>query len=845
MFGFGAGKSAYPPIYSRPSTTKNSSQKKGHEESSHSFQEGASSTDSLEPAMDGPPSPERIRAYTEQMKRSSIFGNNSSRTTLSSGASSFRSRESVLASAENLPLSRKSSGRSSASSKPSSRTDRPESVQIFGRTLFSRPGRRVKLDKINTLGEETVEERSPTDHHNGQGSSSRKGTMTYSSSQELRTRQLISVPFNFQHITHTGQNHLQNLEQASETELASEFSAIRASQMPTKGELNGIQAQDLHFENFSSVASESTSEKHYSGRPKPNEQRRKAVLKKHPVAPLSQRPLAYAKSHDTFRSPAPPRPPRSPLSPTCPMALPARTSSRTASVLIDTFDPLATTSIERPWVQSGFRRPAPFNVTDSTHPPQVEQEEVYPHSSDMSHAVTTPRDEAWPLTASPSGNFGAELADVQEEDEQFAKRHSRLSNASGELRLCQSVPALRLLSLGQFSDPGSPVSLQRPPLSPGFKFGDDSWDNAIDYAYEHEAEADCDYQWDQCSVEEDDSRTIAEEPSAPIEKPTLDLHLNDSRASFYTGRFRPSLLVPCALDLPELSPMSVASTNSSDPRTPSNFLRPHHVRSSSHASSFKESHGFNLSPSLLIPSDFQSQMDQESIYEHYNHSTSATMFSQDHCTLPTDESVSSAASNRSSDFSRGSARSSSSTRISMAHSRGSQDSTMLLSRAASLNAAHRSIGSASSLPDLIPSTIKKSDTINERNLSQIVVDALRLAEDESDDAASPLVTSSSTLSLQLRRKKSVEADQDLRVEGNQLPPPSKPFLETNHANLSPVAESFIDSPASSASTHGRKFSAPVVSHSVKEFKGRARSASTAAAGLGKKQRGSYVLFPQV
>jgi len=462
----------------------------------------------------------------------------------------------------------------------------------------------------------------------------------------------------------------------------------------------------------------------------------------------------------------------------------------------------------------------------------------------MPHAVTTPRDEAWPLTASPTGNFGADLADVQEEDEHFAKRQSRLSTASGELRLCQSVPALRLLSFSQGGCPESPVSLQRPPLSPGFKLGEDSWDNAIDYAYEHEAEADCDYQWDQCSVE-DDCRTIADEPSAPLEKPKLDLHLDDSRPSIYTGRFRPSLLVPCALDLPELSPMSLASTSSSDPRTPSNYLRPHHIRSSSHASSFKESHGFNLSPSLLIPSDFQSQMDHESLYEHYSHSTSASMFPQEHCILPVDESVSSAASNRSSDFSRGSARSSSSTRISMAHSRGSQDSTLLLSRAASLKAAHRSIGSASSLPDLVPSSTNRSDTVNERNLSQIVVDALRLEEDESDDAASPLVSSSSMLSLQSRRRKSVgTTEQDLRLGSNQLAPPTKPFVESSHANLSPVAESFADSPATSASAHGRKFSAPVVSHSVKEFKGRARSASTAA-GIGKKQRGSYVLFPQV
>lgn len=840
MFGLGAGKSAYPPIYSKSSSIKNP-QRREHEEKSHSFKGKESSADSLEPAIDGPPSPERIRAYTEQMKRSSIFGNNSSRTTLSSGASSFRSRESVLASTENLALSRKSSGRSSSSSMPASRTERPESVQIFGRTLFSRHGRRTKANKNNALGEEINEESSPIDHHEARGGRSRKGTMTSISSLEPRTRQPISSPFNFQHVNHAGQDRLPNLTQVSEAELVSEFSAIRASQMPTKGELNGIQAQDLHFKNFSSVALDTTSNEQHGARPRSNSQRQRAVLRKHTVSPLSPRSLTYAKSYDTFKSPAPPRPPRSPLSPTCPVALPARTSSRTASVLFDTFDPLATTSIERPHVPGGFRRPGPLSVPSPISPPQDDYNSYF-GSPDMPHAVTTPRDEAWPLMVSPSGHSGAELPDVQEEEEYFVKRQSRLSTSSGELRMSQSVPALRLRSLSQSGGPESPIRSQRPPLSPGFRLGDDSWDNAIDYAYEHEAEADCDYQWDQCSVE-DDSTTIAEEPAAAIEKPTHELHLDDSRPSLYTGRFRPSLLVPCVLDLPELSPMSLASTSSSDPRTPSNFLRPHHARSSSHASSFKESHGFTLSPSLLIPSDFKSQMDHDSLYEHYSHDASASMFPQDHCILPLHESVSSAASNWSSGFSRGSARSSSSTRISTAHSRGSQDFTILLSRAASLNAAHRSIGSASSLPDLIPSTTNRTDKSDGKTLSRIVVEALRYEEDESDDAASPLVSSSSTLSLQPQQK-SLETELDLQAGDNQLAPPSKPFVENKHGNLSPVAESFTDSAAISGSTHGRKFSAPVVSHSVKEFKGRARSASSTG-GLGKKQRGSYMLFPQV
>ncbi|KAH8595835.1 hypothetical protein B0O99DRAFT_511123 [Bisporella sp. PMI_857] len=802
MFGLGAGRSAYPNVYATGASKKST---KGNGYAPNLSGNQTSSTESFEPAIDGPPSPEHIRAYTEQMKRSSIFGNNSSRTTLSSGASSFRSRESVAASTDSLSLSRKSSVRSTAGNMPSPRSDRPESVQIFGKTLFTRRGRRVKAESID----ENIREEETKDSINGYNSSSRRGTMTSSGSPSLsgesRTRHQISGPFNFQHVTHTGHNCLPNLEKVSQGELVSEFSAIRASQIPTNGELKGIRAQDLHFENFSSEALDSP--------------------------PIDQ-------------SAPPPRPPRSPLSPTSPVVPPIRTSSRAASVLFDTFDPLANTSIERPQTHGGFRKPAPFGLPGSPPPPPSwnEQEECF-SDRPMSHALTTPGNEAWPLTASPSGTFGVELADVQEEDEEVAKRRSRMSTGSGELRISQSVPALRLRSLAQTGDSSS---AQKPPLSPGFRMSGASWDNAIDYAYEHEAEADCDYQWDRCSVE-DDRATIAEVSPTTVKQPALGLPIEDDQRSVYNSRFRPSLLVPSPIDVPELSPMSLTSTASSNPRSPSNFLRPGHVRSSSHASSFKESHGFNLSPSLLIPSDFKSQMEQDDIYEHYsqqNENEPTAVFVQDsytHCISPLDETSSSTASYRSSNFSRGSARSSSSTRISGSHSRGSQDSIMMLSSVAILNAAHRSIGSASSLPDLIPSTKAKADLAAESELS-VNLDELNIQEEntEATTMAAGLASRKGSVSSMHRRNKSSGKEQGLRSGVHHLALPPKPLAEIEKG-LSPVAESFVEA----ATSHGRKVSAPVVTQTVKEFKGRARSATSSGPAAGKKARSSYMLFPQV
>lgn len=817
---FGSFMSRLPPVhvYGAP-VPKNAS---NTEALSSPPREPSSSPESLLPAIDGPPSPERIRAYTEAMKRGSLFGNNSRTNTFSS------------ASSEHVSLSRKSSNRSTSSKMPSARSERPESVQMFG-SLFSRSGRKLRRENSAgsgsgsassmTLGDSVIEEETAREHYFGKKS---------------RTRKNISGPINFQHITHTRQDHLPNLQRTSRMELVSEFSAIRASQAPTHGELKGIRAQDLHFENFSSEAlSTPNGEPVYPPQRSPRQQH----ASRRTLAP-PPRPIGVTKSHDNLRK-APPRPPRSPLSPTCPIALPARTSSRTASVLFDQFDPLATTTLERPYTSGAFRKPAPFNLPAPPNFPAWDEQQSNSTSLPISHAVTTPGEEAWPLTASPSGTFGLELTDVQEEEDEVASRKSK-ARLSVELRASQSVPALRRrsveqannsLTLTQVPSNETTVPTNVPP-STEFQLAEDSWESDIDWCYENEVEADCDYQWDQCSDENGSIRTATD--SKPTQ-PQLQLSVQDDER-VYNGRFRPSLLVPSPYDLPELSPISVNSTPSSNPRTPA-FLQPKHARSPSHASSFKESHGFNLSPTLLIPTDFQSQIEQDAIYQEQfiRDSTSASIFGQEpfhHSFSPIDENESSTASYRSSNFSRDSARSSSSTRISSAASRGSQDSMLL-------SAAHRSIGSASSLPDLVHSMHHHQGSVSDLSYE---VAALNVSDDLDSAPAPGISGPAPTLaSLQARRRKSIALEQGLRTLASTNPSiqvdDSQVDVSAPTPTLSPVPESFPEMPAEileSRQVHGRKVSAPI-SPSVREFKGRARSATT---GIGK-VRASYALFPQV
>lgn len=849
MFSFGSGKSPYPNVYTMTTVKKVSNKKDGPPSPLRG--PSSSSAESLQPAIDGPPSPERIRAYTEAMKRSSIFGNNSRSNTLSSTTPSFRSRDSSSPSTDGASLSRKSSHRSTSSGMPSTRSERPDSV--LG-ALFSRSGRKSRRENIAGGLRVSASSINISDSVIDEANARDRGKRSHS-----HRRHNISEPYNFTHITHTRQDHLPNLEQTSRMDLVSEFSAIRASQAPTNGELKGIRAQDLHFENFSSEALSLPYEE--SIVPSPRSPRQQNLIRKSPAPP---RMRSNTKSHDNLRAGAPPRPPRSPLSPVCPIALPARTSSRTASVLFDKFDPLATTTIERPHTNGGFRRPAPFNLPVPPPFPTWDEQQGGHLTRPLSHAVTTPGDEAWPLTASPSGTFGAELlADVQEEEEDTTKRFSR---TSFELKTSKSVPALRRRSLEKANastetlarvPSNDTTTTQKAPLAPAFQFSEDSWEEDIDWCYENEVEADCNYEWDHCSEEtETVIREVITAAPAPAPAP-LELSVqNDERV--YYGRFRPSLLVPISpYDLPELSSMSNSSTPTTDPRTPA-FLRPQHIRSPSRASSFKESHGFHLSPSLLIPQDFQHQMEEDAIYQDqflHDNAASATIFIQEpysHPFPPVDETESSTASYRSSNISRASARDSSSTRISSANSRGSQDSIILLSRAASLSKAHRSIGSASSLPDLIhsmhhqhPSVTEVSSGLSTPNVS---VESLQ------DSAPAPGIAgpAPALASLQHQRNKSLAIEQGLRKLNSSVavsaPEPAEFNLPLPATVLSPVPESFpeldldvkIVEPVRPL-VHGRKVSAPVVSPSLKEFKGRARSATTAAG----KARGSYMLFPQV
>ncbi|KAK3944706.1 hypothetical protein QBC46DRAFT_404265 [Diplogelasinospora grovesii] len=629
--------------------------------------------DLLEPAIDGPPSPESIRALSKQMKRSSVRDKHQSHHTTSSGSSSLRShasadRPSWENALEGLTLSRKSSlsGRSTSSSMPS--RERPESVQIFGKTIFNRRGKlRRESSTQNSSGSsslysndvvsEAVLPLPPTSTPFKDSSipalpaifGRRKTVSRVEQVEESQRRFQISEPYNFQHVTHTQRDHLDGMQRTSRVALASEFSQLRSSQVPTNSALKGIRAEDLHFADFSSDSLPLNEEDGFSHNSEPHTRislsRPPSLLPKHGSPP--RRPLRNTQSQEQLRMP-PPRPPRSPIEqsfvPTPPVP-PPRVSSR-VSTRYDGFDPLGIAGFDRPQTSGGFRHAQPFApgpetcsppATSHGYVPAADMEVIMEHGG-RPRAMSTPDDVNWPLPcpSNPSASFDASLPEVPEEEEVVVHaRPSRVSVTShSSLRGSMSVPMLRPLSVQQEDDgsrrrsSGASDTLGRfdlfaaqRALRAALDEGNDSepvaresWEDDIDYCYEHAAEADCDYAWDRPSL--DMSR---DENSTPVE---------DHSRNVPSCQVSPAMLTPGQFDMPALSPCSQVSsvTIGNEAITPtvlappraSNFSLPRgegsssksllHVRKPSDASSFKECHGFNLSPSLLIPTDYQQQM---------------------------------------------------------------------------------------------------------------------------------------------------------------------------------------------------------------------------------------------
>lgn len=653
----------------------------------------------LEPAIDGPPSPESIRAISNQMRRASGIDrqkNRQSHQTTSSGSSSLRSQNSLerpswdhAFDTATSSLSRQSSGRSISSGQLRERHD---SVQIFSRSLFAK---RTKLHRESTTqsssssslhsAEIPLEATSsippmpppPKTSHGLPTSSSfglagaapskdsskhsffsrRRATRSGPMAEELEARRKfqISGPYNFQHVTHTEKEEMPppNLRRGSRMFVPSDFTSAPLSQIPADSPLRAIHSEAPLAAGYPAEAM-STADNTVLPTPVQPFTRRPHAASVSAV-PLRPRTLFHTLSQDQLCIP-PPRPPRSPIeSSFSPPVPPPRMSSRT-SIRYGDFDPLATTTIDRPQTSGSFRSPAPLVL-----PPDVPPRLTHAHSfsADMnvktmdfrrmaqvlaspsatpSQAPPSIDENNWPLacstlTSTTTSTTFEILPGVPEEEEHtnnrasVRKSHMSVASNSSSLRGCQSLPVLRRMlqrppsdvsdTLGEFDLLAAQRALQDSMSdSESVSFlPKESWEDAIDYCYEHAVEADCDYVWErpsldglsrddiladlQCSSSNSSSTQKDEDNmlSVPVSSPTnFDVPFL-SPASQTSMASLNEVVTPTGLAMRR--PGLAIETNPSEEALPTpRYL---HVRSSSHASSFKESHGFNLSPTFFIP----------------------------------------------------------------------------------------------------------------------------------------------------------------------------------------------------------------------------------------------------
>ena len=460
--------------------------------------------------------------------------------------------------------------------------------------------------------------------------------------------------------------------------MVSEFSAIRASQAPRR-ELRGIKAQCLHSRNTSSEALDQISPpKSCTGLITPpalSPTRSRDRSRNTPSSNGKERKAVRSSpSIDNFSHPSPkgiklPTPPISPP--------PPRVSSRAAFApfpdpsLLYQASPTASTSELSIAGHSFTTSDTASALSSPAEVVSTQGDIVRLDSLDIGHAMTTPDDSALTLRPLPFNSSGTELADLPEEVESFyfkntSERLSRVSSTDSVIRHFKSSPCSLLRastflhpSLGVVSEaPGSPSlgpDVAIDPTLPNVKDSHDvlaqpsvvgrvstlpkgfdgSWEDDIDWCYEHAAEADCEFEWD-CQSKDGDEVAASSTVTAGTSTDALTSDgsgSEDNSDSFVNGRnvatsasavtdgsksrVLASRVIP-DLAIPELEHSSIESAQSSAISLPETV-----IYSQLHLPShFTDKPAFNAPPSNVDKSsqgvyfaiDHEVQMLEEALY---------------------------------------------------------------------------------------------------------------------------------------------------------------------------------------------------------------------------------------
>jgi hypothetical protein len=558
----------------------------------------------------------------------------------------------------------------------------------------------------------------------------------------------ISSPFDFQHLTHTDRQQYAAFERSSGDKLAPGLPAGHALQQ-SSNDASRTRPDDQHFPNFSS---ESLAAQDYRspsamslGSPPQSPKRFNRQQQSVPaLQDTASRPsLRLTRSVESFSQPGVSF--RNHHHSQSVLAPPRLTSLSLLASIDDAPDDSSFVST-RPRTNRESGVWDSFSLARTPDEPQLAGTADY--SSYFGHALTTPDDTALP--AMPT-SFSPSLDDVAEEPERFFQPRTvprpppkgpttpksphfdtsifneqqpiaRARNRGNSSHSPRSHNRKRSTSrpISQMSDtlgslePVRRASVRKPSTkrrqSNTWRAPEGSWEDDVDYIYEHALEADCDLDWDRASDEihapdqSDKNDRRASEHS--IQQPVSSLQPAFEPSVPYQPRdFRVSLLVP---DVPELVPTSATSvsTMAMSLKTPCDSF---------HGRPVGDVGGFIVSPSLLVPREYKDDQEEHS----YDDLLSTYDDSDRHFPMldPRYSATSSARSRRSSYDS---------SLVSSAQSSGLWSSPV-----------RRSASSTGSIPDLVPSRHTRRDLSFSLVVDQLTDSVASLSHLDEDSVTPP------------------------------------------------------------------------------------------------------------
>lgn len=408
---------------------------------------------------------------------------------------------------------------------------------------------------------------------------------------------------------HTTPQKVEKIAELSHSDLIAEFSSLRSSQLGARSrELKGIKATEIQRGSYSSTAPRSEDSPAsplltgYRASPPTSPMTRKWQeedaqydASMMPI-PSPNRSLRPSNSIDNFSQPSP----RYHSAQTTPTSPPPRSSSRIVAPDFFTFHQ------EAP-MDTSFEPEVPLEGPEPPDRPIAAWNDgVY--DLGLPHAITTPDDSAlWIKT---------ELAGVPEEDEFSVSEGKRSSTntltlrtpaCNSVLRHAKSFPSFHVspprpnrwsgvlpqtpevddgphpshgFEVFSVGPPNPEEHVEDVPVQPRFSRRlsarrEESWEDVIDYCYEHEAEADCNFDWDCISTHEESpeapaltiNSSVESSTAQPIQHEDTTTSSNPSHPSYSRSSSNystsPPPLLPLQTSLPELDPPSANSTVSS------------------------------------------------------------------------------------------------------------------------------------------------------------------------------------------------------------------------------------------------------------------------------------------